>query len=147
GKTETAWDIKAKLATIFASQGPMVTPPGGRHYSEFYWIAINLAPFSEIFAARTNLQHIEDAASPKYYVVETDPDPKPKTFEARFGWKLWLDPANGFLPVRIERYWGKDRLYTRYQLQDFQPIPGGIRMPAKATIENFDFSPTSKTFG
>jgi hypothetical protein len=61
----------------------------------------------------------------------------------RLGWEspcwIYLDPARGFAPVRIER-WLEDndgRVLARSDMHNFRRLAGGVQMPERVTLRQY----------
>ena len=144
GKTQTTWRPKAKSAWIGPPQ--IVRVSDGHHYGELYRNAFDNTTFATLFLERKNLKQDQDVRALPNYVIETVPgDGTP--FQGN-GWRLWLNPNNGYLPVRSDKFLQTmDRIVTSMDVTEFKRIAGGVEVPIKATIKQFDASRFSETLG
>ncbi len=56
----------------------------------------------------------------------------------KLGYKVWVDPARGFLPVQIETYGGPHLAYRYHEIEHVQ-LPGGRWFPVKGRLDHLLF--------
>jgi hypothetical protein len=103
----------------------------GPDYGTFYANARDDVTFANAFSQRKTIQHVVDATKPEMYTIECPPD-KDAAFLPSAGWRLTLDPLNGYLPSCLETYVVNMRtLSLRIEVLDYKTLPAGVAVPTK----------------
>jgi hypothetical protein len=114
---------------------------GGQPYASFFGNASSIVPIPKVLSGRKTLRHVADQSKPEQYVVECQPE-KGASSLPDTGWRLTLDPLNGYLPSCIELYsQNMNRLTSRTEILDYKALPVGIAVPTKMKTTSFITSP------
>jgi hypothetical protein len=145
------WDGKTRVEFAFNTASINTGLPNGYtdgrfHYSHLYLNALGDTTFTKLFSSRTNVRHVGDADRDQGFVIETAPQDHSEL--ANWGFRLRLNPHNGFLPTRIDRFFlNLDTLIDRIEITEFKLVAGGISVPIKAIVSRYDTGKDSNTFG
>jgi len=138
--------LKRPGRLTIGADSPEELTHGAFDYSQLYLNAVADTSFAEVFERRTKIIHVNDAGSPQSFVIEIPPEEN--SARSEWGFRIWLNPQNGYLPTRIDRMFHNiDTVRERVEITKFEKCGNGLKVPIKAKIRRFDMDRESRSFG